>query len=210
MLREQHLSIAAFGSRREDPRVCPVVKVGMELKGHSHLYPSLFVVPIICEPLVGQPISECIEGNRHLASLELADFAESGSTLAVDILIGSDYYWELVTGRVCQGESGPTGIHTKLGWVLSGPSNFNDGGPCYTNLVTTHVLLVDTQLDQRLKSFWELETLGICEPEKTMYDELSESITFSGGRYQVSLPWRQQHEPLPENYQLSLRLLKGY
>ena len=68
---------------------------------------------MICEPLVGQPISECIKGNQHLASLELADFAEGESTLTVDILIGSDYYWDLVTGGVCKGESGPEGIHTK-------------------------------------------------------------------------------------------------
>ena len=108
------LSIVTFGSTRGDPKVCAVVKIGMELKGHPHLYPSLLVVPMICEPLVGQPISECIEGNQHLASLELADLTESGSTSTVDILIGADYYWEIVTGRVCRGESGPTGIHKSL------------------------------------------------------------------------------------------------
>jgi hypothetical protein len=42
-----------------------------------------------------------------------------------------------------------------------------------------------------------------------VYDEFSESITFSEGRYQVLLPWKQQHKPLPENYQLSLRRLEG-
>ena len=37
---EQCLSIAAFGSAREEPEVCAVVKIGMELKGYPHLYPS--------------------------------------------------------------------------------------------------------------------------------------------------------------------------
>ena len=185
---EQRLSIATFGSAREDPKVCAVVKIGMELKGYPHFFPSLFVVPMICEPLIGQPISECIKGNRHLATLELADFADGNSALTVDILIGSDYYWELVTGGVCRGDNGPTGIHTKFGWVLSGPGKLNDEGPSYTNLATTHVLLVDTQLDNRLRSFWELETLGICGPEKTIYDDFSKSVTFNNGRYQVSLP----------------------
>ena len=119
----------------------------MELKDHPHLYPSLLVVPMICEPLVGQPISECIEGNQHLASLELADIADSGSTLTIDILIGANYYWEIIMERLCRGESGPTGIHTKLGWVLSGPIKFNDGNTCHASLATTHVLLVDTHLD---------------------------------------------------------------
>ena len=42
-----------------------------------------------------------------------------------------------------------------------------------------------------------------------MFDEFSESFTFSEGRYQVSLPWKQQHKPLPENYQLNLWRLEG-
>ena len=205
---ELRLSIAAFGSVREDPKACAIVKIGMELKGHPNLCPSLLVVPMICEPLIGQPISECIEGNSHLASLELADFASGGTALTVDILIGADYYWEIVTGRMCRGESGPTGIHTKLGWVLSGPTQFSDGDACHTNLTTARILLVDAHLDQRLQSFWDLETLGIRGPEKT-YDEFSETITFSEGRYQVSLPWKTQHKSLPDNYQLSLRRLEG-
>ena len=93
--------------------------------------------------------------------------------------------------------------------VLSGPVPLDDDRPCYTNFATTYVLLVDTQLDDRLKSFWELESLGIHEPERTIYDEFIKSVTFNNGRYQVSLTWRMQHKPLPENYQLSLHRLQG-
>jgi len=60
-----------------------------------------------------------------------------------------------------------------------------------------------------LGPFLELETLGICEPEKTIYYDFSKSVTFNNGRYQVSLPWREQHKSLPENYQLSLHRLRG-
>ena len=87
----------------EDPKACAIVKIGIESKGHSSLCPCLLVLLIICEPLKGQPISECIKGNPHLASLELADLASGGTALTVDILIGADYYWEIVTGRVCRG-----------------------------------------------------------------------------------------------------------
>jgi hypothetical protein len=73
---------------------------------------------MICEPLAGQPISGCVEENQHLARLNLADFSDGSSSLEVDILIGSDYYWSLVTGEVCRGNSGPIAIQT---WVLSGP-----------------------------------------------------------------------------------------
>ena len=89
---EHRLSIAAFGSHQKDPRVCPIVNVGLMTQGDSHMYLSLFVVPMMCEPIAAQPISACIEKNRHLAGLDLADFADTSSSLEVDILIGSDYY----------------------------------------------------------------------------------------------------------------------
>ena len=213
--REQMLSIATFGSSREQTKVCTVVNVGMCLKGYSPMSLSLYVVPTICEPLTSQPIAMCIETVEPFQGLDFADYADGRSSLPIDILIGCDYYWELVTGRVCRGERGPTAIHTKLGWVLSGPTLTNSRIQCSMNLVTTHVLRADTQpqeaanLDEQLRSFWELESLGIQETEKTMYDEFASKIAFSDGRYKVALPWKEFHDALPDNYQLSLKRLHG-
>ena len=65
---------------------------------------------MICEPLVGQPIW------GHLASLELADIADSRSTLTVHNLIGADYYWEIVMGKLCVEEGvGPQEFTQGLG-----------------------------------------------------------------------------------------------
>ena len=51
----------------------------------------------------------------HLANLDLADSSKVGEELQIDVLIGSDHYWQLVTGQIIQGDSGPTVIHTHLG-----------------------------------------------------------------------------------------------
>ena len=96
---EQLLLIAAFGSARGHPKVRPIVNVGILLKGYPSMTVSLYVVPMICEPLISQPIEVCINKNPHLNGLELADWAEQGSGLEVDILIWSDYYWDIVTGQ---------------------------------------------------------------------------------------------------------------
>lgn len=74
---------------------------------------------------------------------------------------------------------------------------------------TTHVLHVDTErdlLDTTLRSFWELESLGICEPEGTVQENFMDAVTFKDGLYEVSLPWKEFHSPLPDNLQLSLKL----
>ena len=165
---------------------------------------------MICEPIVSQSINICVDRNSKLARLDLADWADSDSKLEVDILVGADHYWNLVTGKTISNVDGPTAIHTKLGWVLSGPVPGEIASLCSTNLVTTHVLRVDTQpdpLDSCLKAFWELESLGIQPFEKTQYDEAYSTIKFKEGRYEVSLPWKQFHQPLPDNYSLSLRRL---
>ena len=59
-----------------------------------------------------------------------------------------------------------------------------------------------TGLDEQLRSFWELESLGIHEVEKTLYDDFSSNVMFQDGRYKVSLPWKEFHE-IPDNYYLS-------
>ena len=65
-----------------------------------------------------------------------------------------------------------------------------------------------SQLSEVLRSFWELESLGIHE-HKTLYEEFTSQVTFQDGCYKVSLPWKELHEPLSDNYQLSVNRLNS-
>ena len=56
----------------------------------------------------------------YLTNLDLADYSCSTDMLEVEILVGSDHYWKLVTGEVVQSGDGPMEIQSKLEWVLSG------------------------------------------------------------------------------------------
>ena len=141
---EQSLSIATFGSHRGSVKVCPIVNVGLLLRGYPPMSLSLHVMPTVCEPLVRQPIATCIQKHSHLLGLELADFSSSQSSLPVDVLIGFDYYMELVTGSVSRRSNGPTAVHTKLGCVLSGPSSKSEPNQCAMNLSVMHVLRAET------------------------------------------------------------------
>ena len=90
--------------------------------------------------------------------------------MEVYVLIGADYYWHFLTGAIKRGESGPTALQTKVGWVLSGPVQ---GGSALNltqvNFTNTHALRVDTHdqfmnessenraLERKLAEFWDLE-----------------------------------------------------
>lgn len=58
---------------------------------------------------------------EYLLHLELADSTDGTTPVEVDILIGSDNYWDLVTGETIRCDGGPVAINTRIGWLLSGP-----------------------------------------------------------------------------------------
>ena len=62
-------------------------------------------------------------------------------------------------------------------------------------------------LDGTLKTFWELESLGI--KPRTLYEEFQEQISFTNERYEVNLPCKRLHPLLPDNYQLSRKRLEN-
>lgn len=130
----------AFGTRTSSKRVCSAVNFCLLLQDHSHNEAShitMYVVPTICKLLVGHPVSACQKIHLHLLGLKLADtFSSTNATLPVDVLIGTDAYWDLATGLVCQECEGATTVHTKLGWVLSGPSHSASPHMSTTNLIT--------------------------------------------------------------------------
>ena len=212
-VRMQHLSIATFGTTRGVPRNCEVVRVGVTTRSGKGEELELFIVPHICEPLLTQPIDFCSKQYSHLTPLNLADTNSSDTPVEVDMLVGSDFYWQLTTGEIIRGEGGPVAIETKLGWVLSGPvtaSKVNDNS---ATVMTVHTLQIgadpEEQVDNMLRSFWELESFGIEPVNDSIYDYSAHIIKFNGRRYQVTLPWKEFHLPLPDIYKLSLRRLKG-
>ena len=211
---EQPLTILTFGSNREQTRVCKFVTMGLASRDGMTKQLRLFVVPTICEPIACQPISFCQSDFSHLAGIDLADASDGNESMKVDILIGSDQYWELVTGETRRGDTGPVAIRTMFGWVLSGPTSRHVADAAAACLVT-HTLRVDglsresQVLDDRLRSFWDLESFGIIDATNAVHDEFTTTVQQVEGRYEVQLPWREGHPVLHDNHQLSLKRLHG-
>ena len=88
----------------------------------------------------------CVENGEILTfhALGLTDSAWASDTLCIDdILIGSDSYWNFVTGQVVRGDRGLTAIYTKMGWVLSGQME-NFGVAMNLTAVSAHILVIGT------------------------------------------------------------------
>ena len=60
-----------------------------------------------------------------------------------------------------------------------------------------------------LKDFWEIESLGIKEDDEKETEQLLTGIHHNGERYEVQLPWKEEHPLLPDNYQICVRRLQA-
>ena len=139
---QETMLIKNFGSKEEKPQSCDVVHFSIKLLDGKNMQLSACSVPLICEPLTRHTLALAKNMYDHLSDFLLADYLTGTAPADVDILIGSDQYWQLLTGEVRRGDSGPMPIYTRLRWVLSGPV---EGPTCDSelpvNLVSsTHVL----------------------------------------------------------------------
>ena len=196
------------------------MEFSIKAKDGAMIYITALVVPVVCDPVCHQPVSLTQGTYDYLSGLDLADSSTSGADLDIDVLVGSDYYWMLVTGRVSWNQDGPTAIHTRLGWILSGPNGpieVMDQTDTFVNLISSHTLLSSTtqelepqtDLDAGLKKFWDLESMGIFKEEPSVYEVFKQHITFKDQRYFVNLPWKETHPGLPTNIELCQQRLQG-
>ena len=158
---------------------------------------QIFTMLSICELLVCHSLVNCRDAYPHLSELEFADEPEVGQQL---ILIGSDHYWDLITGRVQRGIDGPVAIDTKLVWVLSGPISI----PGQTDTSLSLALLLNPRLteektlDETMKSFWELEACGIPSTDRsaTLSSSKMERMksSFCGDRIFLLILKRLRHD----------------
>ena len=101
----------------------------------------------------------------QLQSLKLADDSKLESGMPIDVLVGSDHYWNFITGNVIKSKDGPVAV----GWILSGVSESNDSNHFDNrNSVTNSVLQESIELPEQedslhmlLKGFWETGSIGI-------------------------------------------------
>lgn len=177
--------------------------------------------PVICTPLRASVRLDY----PHLDGLELADYDQhSQEDSPIDILIGSDHYWNFVTGEISKSDDGPTALKSKLGWLLSGYSESTINHHCQdTPSVTSNLILTGDSFDtyqnedndelfSSLKRFLETESIGITSLKESQHqenkDRFVQDIKFNGERYEVRLPWKEKNATIIDNdYELCSKRL---
>ena len=158
-LQNEKLNLTTFGKSKFKKQNCNVVNLQLQKTEYDDpLTISALTFPVICLPF-GFTLNVSTS-YAHLDGLELAD-EPCTSARSIDLLIGSDYYWNFVMEETKQGVEGPVAINRKFGWLLSGPINgaLDQGYVTYSNLIIEGQYPLfqpnaDDVLANSLKDFW--------------------------------------------------------
>jgi len=197
---QETIDISHFGSIHPSNEVLDVATVNLQTKSGETLQLSVFIVPLIAT-LLQNTISYSVTSLPHLQGLQLAHPVIAEREFHISLLVGADYYWDIVQDQVIRG-NGPTAVQSKLGYLLSGPIQ-----PASPNPPAANVFMVasPSSTDFDLECFWNLEAVGVSMTEdhsksNTLNEYITSYITCSDdGAHIARFPWKSNNPNLPSN-----------
>ncbi|KAH7958435.1 hypothetical protein HPB49_001749 [Dermacentor silvarum] len=126
----------------------------------------------------------------------------------ISLLIGADQLWLFMSGETKRyhGQADLVALGSAFGWMLQGPLSFNTSLEAALNACVLRVSASTDSIDDLLRKFWELESIGITPVDNTpnkepnMVPEKSDhDVAFVNGRNQVALPWKESCGQLEDN-----------
>ena len=205
---KERLQVNTFGSN--DAKQKMYKNMGVTLIGknvNSCVKLEALEVEQICSKMVKQKVNLAKGWYKILKNITFADEGSGADEEEVGLLIGLDQYWEIVSGRTIKLSNEAVAIETIFGYVLSGPLNIrNHGKQCLNNFLIHSAEMKKDCVEDALHRFWSLESLGLKDKEINE-EKIIQKIEFKNGRYSVSLPWKDDHPLLCDNFSLSEKRL---
>lgn len=118
-------------------------------------------IPKICQPLVRPVVPDAVLNS--FSNVALAGDYQQDSPLEVDILIGLDFYWTLISPPDAIQLNSVVAMKSVFGYVLSG--KISECAPTPSRYSAPQLLCISSVSDADLRRFWDLETVGIKPKE---------------------------------------------
>jgi hypothetical protein len=186
---------------------------------------SANVVPTISGAIQRNPVNNLLRGKiEHLLnSVSMADTIPNEREITtVEILIGNDYYLDIVMPQRIEVHPGLYLLSSKLGWILTGRMNENSSDKYEFQMNSSMLILsyeannqntltsIDNIMQRKpdLSDFWNIESIGIVDKEDSLGDKMAmeqftKSLKFENNRYYVTWPWKDNNTDLPTNKELA-------
>ena len=202
----ENICISTFGGESTPKHPDDVITVALETDlGDVNV--SALVVRTIAAPLNNFITSDVCE-LPHLQGLKLAHPVTTSQKFDISLLLGADYYWEVVGNHIVRGE-GPTAMQSKLGYLLSGPlqkqtqsSNNNVLHACPTQILDASSI---ANLHEQCINMQSTDTAIWQQHPEPLSNSFIETFQCNcitrdkDGSYVVRFPWKPNHPILSPN-----------
>ena len=221
------MKINSFGN--SDGRLISAKEVCFcfETKQNGSICIKGFAVPTICAPLDDYRVYVDEMKQRQDWNIDLDNFLPEDEIIdgEIHILLGSDFYWQIVERSEIRLNDELVLVNSKLGYMLNGPLDpdeskemLNYSTNCVHVMKVCATLLGDEEdrteselskiLSDKVEKFWNMDSFGVSPCEKSVYDLNLEKIKLmADGRYQVELPMREGHPLIHDNYSACIKRL---
>ncbi|GBL54168.1 hypothetical protein AVEN_92-1, partial [Araneus ventricosus] len=210
-LRQQLLSHALFGGERINEELHNVYKIELgSLDGNFNCNFDVVDQDIICNDVPSVSYGPWID---ELKSMNIQMFDIEDNLGPIDVLIGADVAGRLFTGKRRVLSSGLVALESYLGWTIMGKTNL------VSEKEDTAMMVISMFVrEATISDLFSLEILGISDPVEMKSKKENEYLTKlyfeetvrinEDGRYEVSLPWKGDHLPLPSNKEIAMKRLE--
>ena len=203
-VRKETINLAVFGNNSPSSQDFNIVKLNIKTQAGNYIQITAVVVPQISTPIRNMSVRD-INKFQHLQNIKLAHPPTDDTTSDITVLIGADYYWDIVENHTIRG-IGPTAVASKLGYLLSGPCYNND---IHQDTSTFFINAQPKQLDDISTRFWDLQSIGITDTREENKDDVhsfqDKFIKRENNHYVAKLSWKTTHDPLPTNLDVTTR-----
>lgn len=201
-----------FGGAKTKPRDHRAFQIFISNLDYSYTCNFVaFEQDVICHSVPEQVYGSWIKEFED-KGISLTDLNKDNEVIT--LLIGADVAGQLLTGKIEQVDCGATAMETKLGWTLLGKN------PNYEGELDSALMVVSMFAQEaNISDLWKLDTLGIKDPIETLSKETRQaqiSARFlettninDEGRYEVLLPWKENHPPLQDNRAIAEKRLEA-
>ncbi|GBM01529.1 hypothetical protein AVEN_202404-1 [Araneus ventricosus] len=201
VIRKEYLSVYAFGARQAKEQSYNVVRLKLENRDEPSLHIEIEALETeqISATTLPVPETNISKTFNKLKGLQLADCVENKDK-NISILIGVDYYYEIVLGRLKRLNDKLVATETIFGWCLQGYIGLTN------DLLSLKIVVDERNISDQLQQFWKLENLGVGSEsqEEHSFDadimkEFEAGITYQDNRYKVKFPWKSNMKHLLNN-----------
>uniref|UniRef100_A0A7M5WXV2 DUF1758 domain-containing protein n=1 Tax=Clytia hemisphaerica TaxID=252671 RepID=A0A7M5WXV2_9CNID len=207
-VRKENVVIKTFGNlnNAEIKRLEVVQFKVKHRKSSKYVLVEALCVPDICSPIANQKL-DCAKKLNEFSDLVFADVSEEFD-LSIGVLVGIDFYFRFFTGKRRESKEGVVACESSLGWILSGSVVFKG----LTEVTYSHQMRVEVQtvdpLDAKLHKFWQIEEAESAE-DNSVINQFTKDIYHDGTRYVAKLPFKPDHESVPDNFSTCVKRLES-